>query len=66
MREALLLNTLLDTVEAAVLAGDRKLKIWWEFATVFERNHPMVVAMGAALGQTDAQIDALFILGATL
>jgi hypothetical protein len=32
----------------------------------FERANPLVAALGAGMGQTPAQIDALFILAATL
>ncbi len=66
IRQALTRAELRDMVEAAVAAGDQDLKDWWEAAGVFERNHPMVIAMGDALGQTDAQLDALFALAATL
>ena len=32
-------------------------RIQWEYATTFSRQHPLVVALGAALGRTEAQID---------
>jgi hypothetical protein len=35
-------------------------------ATVFERSHPMTVAIGTAYGWTSAQIDALFSAAAAL
>jgi len=66
IRQALTRANLRISVEAAVAAGDQDLKDWWEFATTFERNHPMVIAMGTALGQTSQQIDDLFNLGETL
>ena len=53
-------------VEAAVAAGDQDLKDWYEFSTTFERLNPQVAAMGAALNQSAAQLDALWALGATL
>ena len=59
-RLALLHAGLLDQVEAAVAAGDRATQIAWEMATVIERSSPTVVALSAALGLTDAQLDALF------
>ena len=37
-----------------------------EDAQMFHREHPLVVAMGAALGKTEADVDALFVLAATL
>ena len=32
-------------------------RIEWEYATSYQRDHPLVVALGAALGLTEAQID---------
>ena len=59
-RLALLGAGLLDQVEAAVAAGSRATQIAWEMATIIERSSPTVVALSAALGLTDAQLDALF------
>lgn len=59
-------GTLRDAVEAAVAAGDRDLKDWWEFSTVVERSNPQVVAMATALGMDDAALDDLWRLAATL
>lgn len=58
--------TLRDAVEAAVAAGDRDLRDWWEFSTVVERSNPQVVAMATALGVDDAALDDLWRLAATL
>jgi hypothetical protein len=66
IRMALSRAGLRTTVEAAVTAGSQDLKDWWEWSQTFERLHPEVVAMGAALGQTDAAMDALWALGVTL
>ena len=66
IRQALSRAGLREYVEAAVTNGDQDLKDWWEFATAFERTNPQVVAMGVALGQTDEQMDALWVLGASL
>lgn len=66
IRQALSRAGLRTAVESAVAAGDQDTKDWWEFATEFERTHPMVVGMGAALGQTALQLDSLFTLAATL
>lgn len=41
-------------------------RIQWEYATTFPRQHPLVVALGAALGLTEAQIDAAWMGAATL
>lgn len=52
---------LLGAVEAFIAAAaDAELKIWWEYETVFRRESPRIAAIGAALGLTAAQIDALF------
>lgn len=59
-------GTLRDAVEAAVAAGDRDLRDWWEFSTVVERSNPQVVAMATALGMDDAALDDLWRLAATL
>ena len=40
--------------------------IEWQDATTYERNHPLVVMLGAALGLTEAQIDAAWMGAATL
>ena len=66
IRQALTAAGLRTAVEGAVAAGNQDLKDWWEFASSFERGHPMVVGMGTALGKTSAEFDALFTLGASL
>lgn len=40
--------------------------ILWEYATQFERNHPFVSQIGAVLGKTDEEIDAIFAVAKTL
>lgn len=63
---ALLDLDLLDDVDALVAASnDRALQINWAERLEFERNHPLVIATAAALGKTDAEIDALFVLAAS-
>lgn len=54
----------LSTIKAIIAQADEAAQIWWEAATVFQRDHPMVVNFGAALGLTSAQIDDLFRLAA--
>ena len=66
IRQVLTKTGLRAAVEGAVAAGDQDLKDWWEFSTTFERLNPQVVAMGAALGQSDAHLDSLWALGASL
>lgn len=69
-RLALLQSGLLTTVNAAVAAmpgveGDAA-RIEWEFSGNVERNRPLVQSLAAALGLTEAQLDELFMLAATL
>ncbi len=66
IRLALTAAGLRATVETAVKAGSQDLKDWWEYALEIERHHPMIEAMGAQLGQTPEQIDALFNLAGSL
>lgn len=63
---ALLDLGLLDDVAALVAASnDRALQINWAERLEFERQHPLVIATAAALGKTEAEIDALFVLAAS-
>lgn len=41
-------------------------RIQWEYATTFQRDHPLVVAIGVALGLADAQIDQAWLQAASL
>ena len=66
MRKALNQLGLREQVETAVAAGNQDVKDAWEFATYFVRTDPLVVAMQSVLGKTDAEVDALFMLGAAL
>lgn len=69
-RLALLGAGLLAGVDAAIDSlpePDRTAaKIDWEYAAVVQRDSGLVPAMGAALGMTEAQIDALFVEAARL
>ena len=40
--------------------------IEWRDSGTYERNHPLVIALGAALGLTEAQIDAAWMEAATI
>lgn len=67
IRKALNQLGLREVVESAVAASsDQDLKDGWAVATEFNRLSPLVINMGAALGKTDAELDALFTLGASL
>lgn len=57
---------LLDKAQAVVDAGDKKLKIGWEFETELPRDKPIINDIADALGLTDEQLDNVFTIGATL
>lgn len=57
---------LLDTVLAAVEAGDIELKIRWRKSTEFRRDNELLISMAKQLGISDEQLDDMFRLGATL
>lgn len=69
-RLALLQSGLLTQVDAAVASmpgvDGEAARIEWEFSTTVERNRPLVQSLIGALGLTEAQLDDLFTLAATL
>lgn len=70
-RQALMLANLLDQVDPLIAAisdpTDRSLaQIWWADALDFDRNHPLVIQIGAGLGLDSSDLDALFIQAAGL
>lgn len=65
-RLALAATELLATVNAVVAQADEATQIEWEFAATVDRGWPTLIALQGALGLTDAQIDDLFVLAATL
>lgn len=60
IRQALNAAGLRQQVEDAIAAGDQNMKDWWEFSLSIERNHPLVIAMAAALNVTERELDDLF------
>jgi hypothetical protein len=69
MRQArleLLKRELLDDVELVISAAGREAQIQWEYASVVERNNPVIAIVQQQQGLTDAQIDDLFIEAAKL
>lgn len=60
-RLALLAADLLDDIDAAVAASGRAAQIEWEYATEVRRDHPLIAAMQAAKGLSDADVDQLFL-----
>lgn len=65
-RLALLKAGLLDQVQATVDTAGGATKITWEFATLIERNSPLIETLGGSLGLTPNQIDVLFKYAVTL
>jgi hypothetical protein len=67
-RAALYIEGLFDQVNAAMTdpQADGLARLAWTDAQTFHRTSPTVIAMGAALGFSDAQLDDLFTLAATL
>ena len=58
---------LLATIKGAVAAsGDVELQIAFDESQEFQRDNPFLATMAAALGKTDAEVDAIFALAATL
>lgn len=66
IRQALTAAGLRASVEAAIAAADQDTKDWYEFATTFDRNHPMITALATGLGVTEPQLDGLWILAGSL
>ena len=54
------------TKQAIAASGDVELQIAFNEALAFERAHPAIMAMASAFGKSEAEIDDLFILAATL
>ena len=70
-RLALRAAGLLDSVEAAIDAipdatARAVARITWDHSQEVQRTNPLVVQLGAALGLTTAQVDALFVQAGSL
>lgn len=66
IRKALNATGLRALVETAVASADQTTQDAWEFAQEFRRDNPLIASVAAAIGKTDAEIDALFELAASL
>lgn len=69
-RQALILAGKLATVNAALAgmtgtAGELA-RAEWEYSIAVQRHRPLVLSLGAALGMSSADLDALFIQAASL
>ncbi len=61
LRLALLNIGALDDVEDALATQDRAAQIAWEFSLEYLRSDPLLNSIGAALGYSQEEIDALFV-----
>lgn len=66
IRRALLQQGLLDEVQAFVEAADLETRMAWEYAVQIDRGNALISAAAASIGATDADVDELFRLAATL
>ena len=71
IRQALILSGIsLSQIDTAIDSLSEPTKsmarIEWEYSNVFERNRPLVAAVATVMGWTDAQLDALWTLAASL
>lgn len=55
-----------EAVQTAVAAVSDQARIEWEYATMVERNNPIISEMQEALGMSDEDLDNLFDLARTL
>lgn len=65
-RLALNVAGLLTQAETAINAAGITMQIWYQDSDTWDRTDPHVAQMGAAIGLTSAQIDALFVQAAGL
>ncbi|WP_376742372.1 hypothetical protein [Ensifer canadensis] len=55
------------TIAAMPSGPDRdKAQVEWEYATTFNRTHPLIATVGGALGLNDTQIDAMWLAAVSL
>ena len=55
-----------EMIESAVLSSDEDTQDGWKYATSFERNNQLFIALCQTLGLSDSEIDDLFILAGSL
>lgn len=51
---------LLESVESAIVQANGETQIWWEYATLWHRTHPLLNALATSLGLSSQQVDELF------
>ena len=64
LRRALNEANLRDEVEAVIDSADQDTKDGWEYATYYERDNPLLLALVPALGVTTEEIDEIFLRAA--
>ena len=57
---------LLDSVNSAITSMPQAAAIEWEYATVIQRNNPLVVQLQISLAMTDSDMDNFFRQAVTL
>jgi hypothetical protein len=57
---ALLEGGYLDAIEAAYESWPKEVQIMWDDSATFERMHPTLLQLAAAMDYADAEVDALF------
>jgi hypothetical protein len=66
IRQGLTAVGLRASVEAAIAVANQDTKDWYEFATTFERNNPLVLTLATALNVTERQLDDLWTYSGSL
>lgn len=66
IRRALLQKNLLKDVTAFVEQADIEIRMAWEYAVQIDRSDAMITTAAVGLGITEAEVDDLFRLAATL
>lgn len=64
-RRALRAAGLMDTIKAYIETADEEVVEAWEYASVFKRNDPFIIAVQEQLGKTDEELDDIFKLALT-
>lgn len=66
IRRALRQSGLLSSIKDFMKTAPEEVTVAWEYASVFKRMDPLVLALQASLGKTDEEVDAIFELANTL
>ena len=66
IRRALLQKGLLDGITAFVEQADLETRMAWEYAVQIDRSDALIIVAATSIGATEADVDDLFRLAATL